>query len=68
MHDPIGEVLRDLGDAISFGTLFAVLIQALPTIATILTIIWMGIRIYESKTVQRSLGRIRDRDVGDPDQ
>ena len=62
---PIADAFRALGDAISFGTLFAVLIQALPTLATILTIIWMGIRIYETKTVQRWLGRRKDRD--DPD-
>lgn len=44
-------------DALSVGVLIGTIFQWLPAVASLLTIIWTAIRIYESKTVQRWLGR-----------
>jgi len=46
--------------AVDAGSLFALvgsLAGWLPSIAAVFTIIWTGIRIYETRTVQRMLGR-----------
>lgn len=54
-HVPEG--LKHLLDALSIGTMLGTLFQMLPNIAALITIIWTTIRIYETKTVQRWLGR-----------
>lgn len=54
---PIAEVAKNVGDLISFTTLLATLAQFLPVVASLFTIVWTVIRIYESKTVQRWLRR-----------
>ena len=51
-----------LGDLASFGVLGLTLAQYLPAIAAVLTIIWTAIRIYETNTVQRWLGKDQKRD------
>jgi hypothetical protein len=49
--------LVKLGDALSFAVVIATIAQWLPAIAAGLSIVWTVIRIYESRTVQRLLGR-----------
>lgn len=44
-------------DAVSAGTALGALVGILPAIAAIFTIIWTGIRIYETETVQKILGK-----------
>lgn len=44
-------------DAISIGGIMATLVGWLPSIAAILSIVWTLIRIFETKTVQRWLGK-----------
>lgn len=44
-------------DAASVVTVTGTLLQVLPAIAALFTIIWTGIRIYETKTVQKLLGK-----------
>ncbi|HEX7852331.1 MAG TPA: hypothetical protein VF503_01385 [Sphingobium sp.] len=44
-------------DAASIGLIFGAAVDMLPAIATGLSIIWTCIRIYETRTVQRWLGR-----------
>jgi len=44
-------------DAVSVSTAVATVAGWLPAIAAIFTIIWTAIRIYETRTVQRLLGR-----------
>ena len=39
--------------AVAAGTV----LELLPALASIMTILWMGVRIFETKTVQRWLGR-----------
>jgi hypothetical protein len=54
-HVPNG--LKHLLDVISVTTVVGVLAQMLPHIAALLTIIWTSIRIHETRTVQRWLGK-----------
>jgi len=51
------EHLKDMGDAISIGTVIGTIIGILPAIASLLTIIWSLIRIYESDTIQKWLNK-----------
>jgi hypothetical protein len=44
-------------DAASLFTVVGTMVSMLPAIAALFTIIWTAIRIYETKTVQRWLGK-----------
>jgi hypothetical protein len=55
--DNIPEADKHFIDALSILTAVATLTSYLPHIAAILTIVWTGIRIYETDTVQRWFGR-----------
>lgn len=44
-------------DGLSTAALLGSIAQLLPHIATLLTVIWMSLRIYESRTIQRWLGK-----------
>ena len=46
------EVLKHILDAVSVVTAIGAVVQVLPAIAALFTIIWTGIRIWESPTVQ----------------
>lgn len=54
-------MLRDnhvnTADIVAASIGIGALVEWLPPLAAVLTIIWTGIRIYETKTVQRWLGR-----------
>lgn len=56
------ETTKQAIDAISVFTVVGTLSDLLPPMAALVTIIWTGIRIYETETVQRFLGKIRDKD------
>jgi hypothetical protein len=49
-------------DFISFVTVVGTLVKMLPAIAATLTIIWTGIRIYETETVQKMIRKLRKKD------
>jgi len=51
------EPIKAIGDLISVVTISATLMQILPPLAALLTIVWSLIRIYETKTIQRLLGK-----------
>jgi hypothetical protein len=53
----IMESMKPAGDILSIGVVLATLASWLPAIAAIFTIIWTAIRIYETQTVQRLLGK-----------
>ena len=58
LHDPhITEGVKHLIDAVSIATLLGTLSSMLPSIAALITIIWTAIRIYETDTVQKWLGK-----------
>ena len=44
-------------DAASLFTVVGTMVSMLPAVAALFTIIWTVIRIYETKTVQRWLGK-----------
>lgn len=46
------ESIKHIGDAVSIGTVLATIAGWLPAVAALLTIVWTGIRIWETKTVQ----------------
>jgi len=52
----VSEPAKHVVDALSILTVLGTLVEMLPAIAAILSIIWSLLRIYESKTVQRWLG------------
>jgi chromate transport protein ChrA len=51
------EGMKPAGDILSIGVVLATLASWLPSVAAIFTIIWTAIRIYETQTVQRLLGK-----------
>lgn len=51
------EHVKQLVDALSITTLLAVFFQWLPHATALLSFAWVCIRLYETKTVQRWLGR-----------
>lgn len=51
------EAAKHVVDALSVGTVIASLAGVVPSIAALFTIIWTGIRIYETETVQKALGK-----------
>jgi len=60
MKDPfmnMDEASKQIIDFASVVTVLGTLADMLPAIAAIFTIVWTAIRIYETKTVQRWLGK-----------
>ena len=51
------ETTKYMIDALSLATVLGTIMSWLPAIAAVFTIIWTAIRIYETKTVQKILGR-----------
>ena len=46
---------KTIVDGLSVGTVVGTLFEWLPPVAALFTIIWTGIRIYETDTVQKLL-------------
>lgn len=55
--DTLPEGLKAWLDALSFTALIGTLASMLPSMATLLTVIWTALRVYEMETVQRLLKR-----------
>jgi hypothetical protein len=53
----VNETTKAVGDAVSIVTVVGTLANLLPAIAALLTIIWTGIRIFETPTIQSLLGK-----------
>ena len=58
MEEPTKQVI----DVISFGTGIGTVSAILPPLSALFTIVWVGIRIWETDTVQELAGRKRRRD------
>jgi len=56
----LSEGAKLTGDVLSIATVLGTLAQWLPAIAALFTVVWTGIRIYETDTVQRLLGKKKD--------
>lgn len=57
MDNMATESTKQVVDAVSVFTVVGTLGEMLPPMAALFTLVWTGIRIYETKTVQRMLGR-----------
>jgi len=51
------EGTKTLVDAVSVVTVVGTIGEVLPPLAALFTLVWTVIRIYETQTVQRLLGR-----------
>jgi len=51
------ENIKQVGDALSMVTVVGTLMEVLPAISAVFVIIYTGIRIYETKTVQKWIGK-----------
>ena len=57
------EGTKQVVDAVSVFTVVGTLGDMLPPMAALFTLVWTAIRIYETETVQRLLGRKSDHDL-----
>jgi hypothetical protein len=58
------EATKHAIDAVSVLTVLGTLMEALPAIAALFTIIWTAIRIWETKTVQTLVKKIKGNENG----
>ena len=61
------ETTKHVVDALSIVTVVGTLVQLLPAIAALFTIVWTAIRIYETDTVQKLLGKEKPNEEGKTD-
>lgn len=59
MEEPTKQVV----DMLSFATVLGTISAVLPPLSALFTIVWVGIRIWETDTVQELTGRKRRRDA-----
>jgi hypothetical protein len=59
MEEPTKQVV----DMLSFATVLGTISAILPPLSALFTIVWVGIRIWETDTVQELTGRKRKRDA-----
>jgi hypothetical protein len=57
------ETAKQFIDGLSLITVVGTLTEMLPSISALLSIVWVGIRIWETDTVQSLFGRKRDKDA-----
>lgn len=65
-HHDWSDTVKHVLDGVSVATAVGTITDMLPEVAAIFTIFWTGIRIYESPTVQKLLGKDKkDNDNGE---
>ena len=57
MKDHLTEGTKHVLDGLSVITVIGALVDILPAVAALFTIVWTGIRIYETDTIQKFLGK-----------
>lgn len=57
------EGTKQVVDAVSVFTVVGTLGEMLPPMAALFTLVWTAIRIYETKTVQKMLGKDSPHDL-----
>jgi hypothetical protein len=57
----LDEGMKHVLDLASITTVLGALMGMLPSIAAGFTIVWTGIRIYETKTVQRGIAKLKEK-------
>lgn len=61
MKEHISEGAKQATDALSIVTVVGTLMDVLPAVAALFTIVWTAIRIYETKTVQGWINRAKQK-------
>jgi glycerol-3-phosphate acyltransferase PlsY len=56
-NEHLTDATKHIIDGASIATAVGTMMQLLPAIAALFTIVWTLIRIYETKTVQKLLGK-----------
>jgi presenilin-like A22 family membrane protease len=59
-HEHLTDATKHVIDGASIATAVGTMMQVLPAIAALFTIVWTCIRIYETKTMQKLLGKLKD--------
>jgi len=59
MKEHLNESTKHVLDGLSLVTVLGTLIDWLPAVAALLSIIWTSLRIYETKTVQGWIDRAK---------
>lgn len=59
-HEHLTDATKHVIDGASIATAVGTMMQILPAIAALFTIIWTTIRIYETKTMQKLLGKHKE--------
>lgn len=57
MTDHMNETTKHAVDVVSLATVLGTIVQILPAIAAIFTIVWTAIRIWETETVKKLFKR-----------
>jgi hypothetical protein len=57
--------VKSIADAAAAATAVGTVMEVIPSIAGVFTIVWLGIRIWESDTVQGLVGKIRKKDASE---
>jgi len=57
MNEQNQETLKHILDGASLITVIGTLVEFLPAVSALLSIVWVAIRIYETETVQKLLNR-----------
>ena len=60
-HDQ--ETVKHMIDGASILTVIGTLVEFLPAVSAVLSIVWVAIRIYETDTVQKLVNRKKDGDA-----
>ena len=56
------ENIKQTIDALSMVTVVGTLVDVLPALAAIFTIVWTAIRIYETKTIQKFIRYFKNKE------
>ena len=56
------ETTKQVIDTLSFATVLGTISAILPPLSALFTIVWVGIRIWETKTVQAFVSKKQKRD------
>jgi hypothetical protein len=59
MKEHLTEGTKHVLDGLSLITVLGALVDILPAVAALFTIVWTGIRIYETKTVKELISRAK---------
>ena len=57
------ETIKHILDGASLITVIGTLVEFLPAVSALLSIVWVAIRIYETETVKKLLNRKKDDDA-----